>query len=361
MTYVQKPFLPSDIVREGAAPPHLTRSISRALAAISLAALTKQKPESVLADSWANDHLASMIIRAAASPTTMTTGSALAGSRVHFLSGIAPASAAVKLFDRCLRLDMEGASTITIPSASTSPVPAFVGEGLPMPIGKGSIVAATLGPTRKMLIGSALTRELEYLLPDSASAIISRVLNEQAAVSLDAAAFDAAAADTVRPAGLLNGVTPITASTNTSTVGAMAEDIGNIAAALTTAKCSAEGMLLFCAPRQAVTLRMWAGPRFLTPIISVGALANRTVVGIDPNAIGAGYSGLPEIEVAKESALHFEDSSPLPISTVATPNTIAAPVRSLWQEDLLALKLRTRICWQTLLSGAVQVVTSTNW
>ena len=43
--------------------------------------------------------------------------------------------------------------------------------------------------------------------------------------------------------------------------------------------------------------------------------------------------------------LHMEDTTPLPIGTVGTPNVIAAPTRSLWQTDTLGLRLTTEMSW----------------
>jgi hypothetical protein len=99
----------------------------------------------------------------------------------------------VKLFARSLQLD-------------------FAGEGAPHPVVDGSTNAATVGPVKKILIGAGITEELQNANPETATAIIGRVLSEAAAKSLDAYVFDNVAGDAVRPPGLLNGVTPIAAT-----------------------------------------------------------------------------------------------------------------------------------------------------
>jgi hypothetical protein len=68
-------------------------------------------------------------------------------------------------------------------------------------------------------------------------------------------------------------------------------------------------------------------------------LAPKSVVAIAPAALVSGY-GNPEIETGKEAALHFEDSSPADI--VNGGGTMAAPTRSLFQNNLIGIRVHAR-------------------
>jgi hypothetical protein len=93
--------------------------------------------------------------------------------------------------------------------------------------------------------------------------------------------------------------------------------------------------------RASRTLRLFAGPAFAsTAVWSSSALADGMVIAVAPQAVAVGYAGSPTIETFKETAFHFEDSAPAHISTTGTPNTIAAPTRSVFQSDLIAIKTR---------------------
>jgi hypothetical protein len=58
--------------------------------------------------------------------------------------------------------------------------------------------------------------------------------------------------------------------------------------------------------------------------------------------------------------LHFESTTPLPIGTVGTPNIVAAPVHSAFQEYLILVKLRGRMAW-AIQPNAVCFMTGVAW
>jgi len=199
-----------------------------------------------------------------------------------------------------------------------------------------------------------VSAELENATPTSASAVIGAVLSSATSKSLDAVAFGTAAATADQPAGLLNGVTPLVASTASGIAG-MSEDIGAMARALVTANIDPANMVIVAPQRQAVALQIQAGPRFDYPILPTAALADGTVAAFAPGAVASATDGAPAIEASKESAIHFEDTTPLPIGTPGTPNTVAAPTRSAFQSDILVLRCRAFADWRMIASGGVQV------
>jgi hypothetical protein len=354
----RRALVPEDLPRIHS---QVTRSVARALAAIALTAPRNRSATRLVTQTWPRDQDAELFARAATSPVSTTDAGALSPTVTSsFLAGLAPGSAAVKLFARSLQLDFAGVHQFSVPRGVATPLPIFVAEGAPHPVVDGSTNAAVVGPVKKILIGAGITEELQNATPETATTIIGRVLSEAAAKSLDVYVFDNAAGDAVRPAGLLNGVAPLppTAGGGTS---AMAKDLANIAGAMSDAGISAENMVVIANPRQAITLRLLSGPNFTHPIFSTVGLAAGTVVGVEAAAIASGFDGAPEIEIGRGGLLHFADTQPQQIGTPGSPAVVAAPARSPFQEALLVLKLRLNLAWASCMPGAVQAVTNVTW
>jgi hypothetical protein len=53
----------------------------------------------------------------------------------------------------------------------------------------------------------------------------------------------------------------------------------------------------------------------------------------------------PRFEVSDQATLHMEDTTPLAIGTPGTPPTVAAPTRSMFQTDSLALRMILPMNW----------------
>ena len=196
--------------------------------------------------------------------------------------------------------------------------------------------------------------------PETASTVIGRALADAVAKAVDSAVFDDVAADSTRPAGLLNGVTPLTAAAAGTTAEMIAADIAALATAIGDADIDADDMVIVaehCAGGQVAGA---ASPNFTNLVIGTNALADGTVVGIAPAGVAVGYSGSPEIGTSKEAVVHFEDAAPLPIGTAGSPATVAAPTRSAWQSDLIVIRVRAKCAWAAI-PGAVQVVTGVGW
>jgi hypothetical protein len=351
----------------------LRTSVARVLVCEVLGQLTKTDPATLQNRHWPGDTLArefydDMVIRGTTAPADTTTSgwaSQLAPAAVGaFLSGLAPMSAAVRLFEKSVRLDFTGVNTFTIPRATTSAEPTFIAELSPIPITQNVLGAVTVGPVKKMLLGSAVSAELEFYAVESAVAIVQSIMSEQAGRSLDSAVFSTAAASSLRPAGLLLNVTPI-AGTAGADVVAMVSDLRNLIGAISDAGISGDNVVFICNPRQAIALRALASPTFGYEIFSTTAVAAGTVIGIAPDAIASGYSGLPQISMSEHGLAHFDGTTPLQIGVAGSPPTIAGSVLSAWQANLLLLRLRLNVAWASLVpgttSGAVAVVTGATW
>ena len=217
------------------------RSFHRALACIALAGRERTSPDRLVRAIWPQDVDAVGITRAATSPTSTDDFPAVNSSAVMPLA--APSAAATKLFSRAVSIDLAGLSTVSLIHPDVVPLPAFVGEGQPAPVAMLHFDGTPLGPAKKMLLLTGLSGELEAASPEAASVIIGRALDQSASKALDAAVFSNVAADAVRPAGLLNGVTPLAATPGGAAAAAMQADLSALAAALAAAGFGDEPIL----------------------------------------------------------------------------------------------------------------------
>jgi hypothetical protein len=335
------------------------RSLIRAATAVALGAVSRRPAHEILAGAWPHDRDAELVLRAAVTPTTMTSAAAISVDAIAFLVSMAPQSAAARLFERALRINLQGVHATNIARLVNVPAPGFVAEGAPIPVIAGDFDATPVGPVFKMAFIVGLSNELEFSSPENASVVIGRALSDAAMKQLDAVVFDNVAGAGSRPSGLLNGVTPI-AATAGGGVNAMAGDLGNLAGALSDAGVDTEAMVIVANARQATKLRLLAGPSFSYPILGTSAVAAGTVIGIAPAGVASGFDGAPRIESSTDTTLHF-DSAPAAIGTAGSPNVIAAPTRSMYQTDTMALKVRIKCAWSAVHPGAIAQITGATW
>jgi hypothetical protein len=359
-----RPIVPEDIAN-GAAE---RRSLQRAITSIVLGSLRRTDPTRILNGAWPTDRQAAMALqalttRAASGPPLATTAApSLQVEAQRVLALLAPASAALELFSYCLRLNLGSNATVRLPNVAMVPAAVFIAENAPGPVVQYALGSAVLGPLRKLLAFAVTTTELEVGSVESASAVIGRLLAASVAKGIDAVAFASAAADSARPAGLFNGVTPIApAPGGAAPLENVAADLAAMAAAIAAAGIDPAGMVVVASTKQATTLRLLAGPQFDNPLISTPVLPDRTIAAFAPGAIGVAFEGPPDISVGREVSLHFEDTAPAQIGTVGTPNVVAAPTRSAFQQDLLVIRCRMWAAWAVAMAGSVQLINLVNW
>jgi hypothetical protein len=304
-----------------------------------------------------------MIFRAASTPA-MTSSTSWAGEFAHdavgtFIVSLAPLSAAANLFSVAPRVSLAGINTMKFPARSGAIDPAYVqwiAENSPAPVLKFSLTTGpVLGPTKKLLAYAVVTRELaEYA---NAEAVIATLLGENAALSLDASLFSNAAATTARPAGILNGVTALTPATGGGEL-AMNTDLSALAAAISSVTT---GLAYVCHPAQANAIKVTKGATWLTniPVWPTIAIPKGTVIALDPAAFVSAFGSDPEITTSTETSLHMEDTTPLEL--VASPGTVASPMKTMFQTECIATRLRIDAAWAWRIAGAVAWVQNTTW
>jgi hypothetical protein len=332
------------------------RSMHRAITASVLEKLWHTDATKILKTSWGDDHRAMMILKAPVSPTATPSGYPSIDTIGVFRS-LAPGSAALALFERCTKLNLQGINTVRVPHTNALPrKPVFIGEGKPAPAVQFPTAATTLGPTRKILVISAVSRESQEASAETASTVIGRVLADASNASIDFTAFDTNAADATRPAGLLYGVTPISSSNGSDDYMNMADDLGNLAKAVGDAMIDPSDLIYVAGPREATIIRLRGGVS-VNCLTTLGLPAG-SVAAFAPAAVYSGYQGEPVVETAEEVAIHMEDLNPAEI--VSSPGTVAAPQKSFFQTEVIAIRVRAWASWAVAPGGA-QIVNSVNW
>jgi len=94
------------------------------------------------------------------------------------------------------------------------------------------------------------------------------------------------------------------------------------------------------------------------PVLSTAALPAKSVVAVAANALVSGFAPLPEIDISRESTLHWETA---PAEIVGSGGVIAAPTGSLAQSDRIALRMKMQAAWALRASNAIAFANNVAW
>ena len=320
-------------------------------------------------------------VRAASAPA-MTTVTGWAAELVQqivaeFMETLMPKSVYPRLSAAGLSLTFGRNGKIVIPTRSRTPTIAgsFVGEGLPIPVRQGAFTSQTLTP-KKMAVITTWTREIDEHSVPAIEGLLRNAIGEDTAISLDAVLLDANPATLVRPAGILNGVAGLTPTAGGG-FNALVGDIKQISGALLTGTggnvrnpvwlmnpqqlnsagliaLPGAGVFPFRAEVAAGNLGGW-------PVIDSGTVPLGTVIAIDAGDFVSVSGDAPRFEISDQATLHMEDTAPTDITTTGTPPVAAFPVKSMWQTDMLALRMILPINWAIRRTGTVAWVAGVTW
>jgi Phage capsid family len=330
-----------------------TQSLYRALIATALGRMRNKPAADMVRSLWPDDGGAKWLTRAPTTPLDRSQYPQL--TAINLLPLIAPRSAASQLFELALRLNFAGLNTISVPNAAEVPGALFVGEGKPIPVSQAGLVAATIGPVRKLALITGITREVEEASPENAASLIGRLMSTGASRALDRKVFSADAATVDAPAGLLNGVTPIVADTGTGSAG-MTADLVALLSAITSANVIGD-IVLVANPARALAIALLSFGALPNAVLVSSQIPPGDVIAIAVDGVASGYDGVPTIEASNVPEIHFADPA-LPINE---GGVLASPSWSSFQRDLVLLKLRTQCAWGLTQPGSVQVIHNVNW
>ena len=92
------------------------------------------------------------------------------------------------------------------------------------------------------------------------------------------------------------------------------------------------------------------------PIIESVNVTDGIVAFIGDGSMAFGSEHAPTFEESSDATMHFE-TSPTALSATGTPNTVAAPIISLFQQDLLGIKMTLGLDWRVTRQGGTQILT----
>lgn len=350
--------------------------IVRAAAVNLLAHATGRDVETVLEQRYASDDGTAMVVKAAVAGAT-TTQSGWAAELVNtamtdFLETLRPISVYPTLAaaggGRLAFGPNQGA--IKIPSRAPTPSIAgsFVGEGAPIPVRRLGLQAITLSP-KKMGVISVFSREIARYSTPAIEALVRQEIEADTALTIDTLLLDANAGNAVRPAGLLAGVTALTATAGGGNA-AILGDLKKLRASFITANAG-RNLVLLMNPQQSDSLALTPGPdgtlgwadsilaRY--QVISSTTVPVGRVILIDAADFVSATGDTPEFELSNEATIHMEDTSPQQISAAGTPNVVAAPVQSMFQTAQIALRMLMDVSWAMRRTGMVAWIDGVTW
>jgi hypothetical protein len=318
-----------------------------------------------LAEEMWNDPQTHLTVKAATAPADSVTsgwasqfGGSLVGS---FAASLQQQSALFRLIAAGMQVDLTGIKSVLIPRRQGGPKPVgsipWVAEGAPAPLRQIVLETVELGPLRRVEAIIPLTREL--VERSDAENALGTAVREDLVASVDSTAFSTNTG-AAQPSGLLAGVTPNTASSATAKTDAMLEDLENLAGKIADAGGSGN-VVYIMNPKQFVSAKLRL--RQLGEQITIwpcASLTAKTVAAIEPLAFASTLGSVPRVELSNQAVLHME-TSPAQVSTVGSPNVVAAGLRSLFQTDTVALKVIIEINWVMRQSGMVAVVNNVIW
>lgn len=346
--------------------------------------IERKSPYEVMAGRYGEDeHVKTMldvVTKAASAPaTTTTTGWAaelVQTAVLDFMDALLPMSVYPKLRDAGGRFTFGRNGIVSIPSRNvgTSVAGSFVAQGSPIPVRQGAFNSTTLTP-KKMAVITTFTREIAEHSTPAIEGVLRQAIQEDTSIAIDTILMDATAASSTRPAGLRNGVTGITATSGGGFAALVGDLKALVGALITSSGGNLRSPMFIMNPVQALSISMTqnAGGDFPFaagiergtiqgyPVIFSATVTAGTVFLVDAADFFSATGDEPRFDVSDQATLHLEDTTPLAIGTAGTPNTVAAPVRSLWQTDTLALRAIYDMNWSMRRAGSVAYTTSVTW
>lgn len=308
--------------------------------------------------------LPGLVRKSAASAATIATDSwaGIFSERRNssLLPAVAPASIYSKLTVRGLRLDLAGVQTLKLATRLASPTAGgdFISELGVIPVKKIGLTMTEVGPCKKLGVISVFSQELRERSTPTIESVVSDALESDTAQILDTRLLDANPATAARPAGLRSGVAALTATTGGG-LDALVGDISKLVAAIPNAAVPVIIMRSEDAVRAA--LLSPGLPSAVTILTAPAGLAAGEVVAIDAADFASAERDTPRIDVSEDATLHLEDTTPLAIGSVGTPPVVAAPTESLFQTDLIAVRLLHFVAWAMRRPGRVAWVSAITW
>jgi hypothetical protein len=324
-------------------------------------------PEEVAAKDYASNR---NILEAVASPSRVITRTAigpamttvpswaaeLVGIGNHSaIAALAPDSVYARLSARGQRVSFAHVGQVRVPApmAQSDVGGVFVAEGEPIVVKRMNLAGVTLSP-RKAAVISHFTAETFEASTPNIETVVKQAIADDTGSEVDGVLLDDGAADAIRPAGLLVGLTPLPPTPNGG-IEALSGDIRQLADAVTATGPLIDPVLIVDTASE-IAIRLLA-PVPPLPVIGAATVPARTAILVDAADFCSAEGDDLNFDASREALLH-EETVPLAISA---GGTMASPSRSLWQTDCIALRMLQSLDWALRRPGRVAVVESITW
>jgi hypothetical protein len=281
-----------------------------------------------------DDEATKLICRAASAPATTFdvewASELVVAEGADLICTLIPRSTFAQLAAQGMHLTFSGPE-ILVPNYLPNVPGLFVRQGEPIPVLQGQTTGQLL-TRKKMPCIVTYTGEMSEGAIVTMEGIFRTCITESTTLALDAVLLDDQPGSDVRPAGLRNGAVQV-ASTGTlhSDLQLLVEGL------LGVADNHVRAPILIMNLAQAVASRM-QDYRNIVPVIPSPSVAPGTVMMVDAADFACAGGQVPRVEMSKEAALHFDDVAPDHLDG-------ASPVHSLWQEELLGLRVILEVDW----------------
>jgi HK97 family phage prohead protease len=324
--------------------------------------------------------IADIVLRSASAPA-MTNVAGWAQELVQttfapLMPLLMPKAILTRLAPKGLALSFGQTGKIVIPTRSRTPSLAgsFVGEGLAIPVRQGAFTSQTLTP-KKMAVITTWTKEMDEHSIPAIEGLLREAIQTDTSVAIDTVLIDANPATTIRPAGLLNGVTVTTATAGggiTGLVGDIVALINSISTAtygnvrnlvwLVNQTDMLRASLLSAANTGIFPFRdeIRGGTLATIPFIDAATVPAKTMILVDAADFVVVGGDAPRMEMSDQATLHMEDTSPTDL-VAGSPGVVATPQRSLFQTDSLALRMVLPLNWLQRRAGTVAWTQNVTW
>jgi Phage capsid family len=360
--------------------------VIRSLACMLQSRIQHRSPLDVMRERYGEDEITRLtfdrVTKAAVVPADTTTSgwaSQLVETSVQgFIPALLPNSVYPRLSSMGGKFTFGRNGIVSIPKRSATPTIAgsFVAQGGAIPVRVGAVTAITFTPM-KMAVISVFTRDIAEHSTPSIEALIRSIIVEDTAGALDSVLLDATAATTTRPAGLRAGVT-VTTATAGAGIAAFIGDISNLIGALITgSNGNLRSPVWIMRPGDVAKAKLLpatagggefpfmedltAGTLMGYPVIVSNNVTADQMILVDAADFVSVTGDSPQFLVSDQATLHMEDTTPLAIGTVGSPNTVAAPTRSLYQTDCIAIRMIMDVTWGLTRTGTVAWTETMTW
>jgi len=357
--------------------------VARAIACILRSHVVGGSAEQIARDAFGSDDRIPLLVRAASAPADVATATWAANLLQEEYGPFWQLIRDISLFGLLpgRRIEVMALTNMPVQAGRGTLAGGFFAPGTPIKVKKGAIDISSVQPHSFGVISAYLNALVRRQTVVGAAEMIRDQIINDSAEQIDTALMSTTArvAGTT-PAGLRDttetGADNIKACTNDATGAGNAteaeirQDAAGVLSRVNALKINAgvwamhpDQVRALANKQNAVTgqypfeREIDAGTFRGFPIRQTTNMTAAIVAFVGADSMVFANELAPRFDESGDAVLHFEDSSPAAIGTAGTPNVIAAPVRSMYQEDSTAIRMIAEMDWRVVRKGGVQILT----